>query len=383
MSPSPTEQTERAAEIRKPDRPRPLWKVYAVAFGLVLVALGVGDLFEPLLGYRSPMILFVAASLSAAWYGGFGPGLSAMVAGFIIGDFFFVPPLYRLGAYSAADFALLMAYSGVTAIGLAAINALHRTREREQSDREMNAKLERLVRERTAELEAFCYSVSHDLRAPLRSIASFTQLLKEQHGEKVDPESREMFQFIIQSAQRMDRLILDLLSLSRLSQASMEPQCVDLSAMAVRIVAGLRQTDPTRSVDFIIAPHLLAQGDKELLHIVLENLLGNAWKFVGRTQRGRIEFGSEQQSDGQPACFVRDNGAGFDMAYAQKLFGVFERLHNHEEFPGTGIGLAIAHRIIQRHGGKIWGTGAINQGATFYFTLPGGPSASAELRKSP
>ncbi|MDB6064542.1 MAG: hypothetical protein JWR26_750 [Pedosphaera sp.] len=348
-----------------------------MALGLVLLALGIGTAIEPLLGYRPPMSLFVAASLGAAWYGGLGPGLLALVAGFLVGDFFFVPPLHRLGSYSTSDFALLMGYSIVSSIGLAAINNLHQARRREEKDKELNKELERRVRERTAELEAFCYSVSHDLRSPLRSIASFTQILKEEHEQQFDPESREMVQFIIESAQRMDRLILDLLDLSRLSRTDMEPQSVDLSAMAEGIVAAIRQTDPTRAVDFVIAPHLVAMGDKELLHIVLENLIENAWKFIDRRQRGRIEFGIEQQPDGRQAYFVRDNGAGFDMAYAGKLFGVFERLHNSAEFPGNGIGLAMVRRIIERHGGSVWATGALNQGATFYFTLPGDPGDCA------
>ncbi|MDB6065944.1 MAG: multi-sensor signal transduction histidine kinase [Pedosphaera sp.] len=239
----------------------------------------------------------------------------------------------------------------------------------EEQIRQHSRELERRVRERTAELEAFCYSVSHDLRSPLRSIMSFTQILSDQHQLHFDEESREMVQYIIQSAQRMDRLIHDLLALSRLSHANMARQSVDLSAVVGKIVAGIRQSDPTRAVDFVVAPNLMAMGDKGLLQIALENLLNNAWKFTARCDHGRIEFGIELQPDCKKTYFVRDNGAGFDMAYAGKLFGVFERLHNSAEFPGTGIGLAIVRRIIERHGGSVWATGAVNQGATFYFTL--------------
>jgi PAS domain S-box-containing protein len=239
----------------------------------------------------------------------------------------------------------------------------------EEQIRQWNKELEARVRERTAELEAFCYSVSHDLRAPLRRIASFAQIINEENKEAFTEEGREMQQMVIESANWMNQLTEDLLRLSRLSRSEMQLRSIDLSALVQGIAAGIQKHEPQRAAEFLIAPNLVAHGDERLLRAALENLLNNAWKFTGRCSRSRIEFGTEQH-DGQPAYFVRDNGIGFDMAYAGKIFGVFERLHSDADFPGTGIGLAIVQRIINRHGGKIWAQGALNQGATFYFTLP-------------
>ncbi|WP_150107302.1 sensor histidine kinase [Pedosphaera parvula] len=234
--------------------------------------------------------------------------------------------------------------------------------------KQWNAELESSVRERTAELEAFCYSVSHDLRSPIRQISSFTELLREDYAPLFKEEGREMLRIVIQSAQRMDQLIHDLLALSRLSRCEIQRRPVDLSASLRQLAQQLQKDEPQRQVDFIIAPKILASVDERMLRVALENLLNNAWKFTRLVDRGRIEFGVKLHA-GHPTFFLRDNGIGFDMAYAGKLFGVFERLHSASEFPGTGIGLAIVQRVINRHGGEIWAEGAINQGATFYFTL--------------
>jgi PAS domain S-box-containing protein len=242
----------------------------------------------------------------------------------------------------------------------------------------LNAELEQRVKERTAqleainhELEAFSYSVSHDLRAPLRSIRGFSEVLLERYCEKLDARGQEFLRRSCESSRQMDILIEDLLKLSRVGRSQMQLQPVDLSAVAASIAADLRKADPDRLAEFVIAPGLRAIGDERLLRIALDNLLGNAWKFTSKQPRTRIEFGFAQ--DETPAFFVRDNGAGFDMAYAGKLFGVFQRLHTSCEFPGTGIGLATVQRIINRHGGRTWAAGAINLGATFYFTLASTP----------
>lgn len=235
--------------------------------------------------------------------------------------------------------------------------------------------LEKRVQERTAELaatnkelEAFSYSVSHDLRSPLRNINAFAELLKE-HGEgKFDEDEKEMLSQVIQSTYRMEELIQDLLSLSRVSRASLHPKPVDLSFLVRHILSRLQAAEPRRTVELLITPNIKAQGDEGLLRIALENLLNNAWKFTRRCVGSRIEFGAKQYN-GRLVYFVHDNGAGFDMADAGKLFGTFQRLHSDEDFPGTGIGLATVQRIIHRHGGKIWADGKPNQGATFYFTL--------------
>ncbi|MCL4464494.1 MAG: ATP-binding protein [Chloroflexi bacterium] len=218
------------------------------------------------------------------------------------------------------------------------------------------------------EIEAFSYSVSHDLRAPLRGIDGFSQALLEDHADKLDEVGRGYLQLVRSESQRMAQLIDALLALSRITRAGLHWARVDLSALAREVAADLQKAEPERLVEFTITPGLVANGDGRLLQVVLENLIGNAWKFTGKQASARVEFG-EVRAQGMPAYFVRDNGAGFDMAYAGKLFGAFQRLHSQSEFAGTGIGLASVQRIIHRHGGRIWAEGQAGMGATFYFTL--------------
>jgi light-regulated signal transduction histidine kinase (bacteriophytochrome) len=221
------------------------------------------------------------------------------------------------------------------------------------------------------ELEAFSYSVAHDLRAPLRSLDGFSQIVLEDYAEKLDADGRHYLQYIRDSAQQMALLIDDLLTLSRVTRAEFQRQPVDLTSIARTIAAKLRAREPERRVEIAIAEGLAGEGDPRLMAIALENLIGNAWKYSGKREAARIEVGSVRL-DGNVAYFVRDNGAGFDMAYADKLFGVFQRLHTAEEFEGTGIGLATVQRIILRHGGHIWAQGEVGRGATFFFKLAGG-----------
>jgi PAS domain S-box-containing protein len=239
----------------------------------------------------------------------------------------------------------------------------------------LNAELERRVRERTAqleatnqELEAFAYSVSHDLRAPLRSMRGFSEVLLESHADQLDAHGQALLRRACESSNRMSRLIDDLLKLSRVGRCELHWQPVKLTALAEVIVAELRKSEPGRAVEVVIAPNLRAEGDEHLLGLMLDNLLGNAWKFTRQRTAARIEFGFTAKPE--PAFFVRDNGVGFDMKYAGKLFGVFQRLHSADEFPGTGIGLATVQRIVKRHRGRVWAAGVVNQGAAFYFTLP-------------
>jgi len=256
------------------------------------------------------------------------------------------------------------------------------------------------------ELEAFSYSVSHDLRAPLRSIDGFSQVLLEDYADILDAQGKDHLVRVRSATQRMGELIDDLLSLSRVTRSEMKREMVDLTGLVHAIAVELRRTQPERQVEFAIAPGLVARGDACLLRVLLENLLANAWKFTSKHPTARIEFGVTQigevgsqpsvvssqgsktstpQSEirdrqlGGPqsaiatpelAYFVRDDGAGFDIAYAVKLFGPFQRLHSASEFPGTGIGLATVQRIVHRHGGQVWAEGAVDQGAIFYFTLP-------------
>lgn len=218
------------------------------------------------------------------------------------------------------------------------------------------------------ELEAFAYSVSHDLRAPIRGMAGFSQILIEDFGPQLPEEAQEHLRVIQAEGQRMGQLIDDMLSLSRVTRTEMKREPVNLSALATEVLAALRRATPERKAECTVADGLTATGDVRMLRILLDNLLGNAWKFTGRTTEPRIEFGKASH-DGKQAFFVRDNGAGFDMAYADKLFGAFQRLHRSDEFPGTGIGLAIVQRIVNRHGGRAWAESVKGQGATFYFSL--------------
>jgi len=236
----------------------------------------------------------------------------------------------------------------------------------------LNEDLERRVAELAAvnrELEAFSYSVSHDLRAPLRSIDGFSQALVEEYDDKLDDQGRDYLRRVRASATRMGDLIDDLLTLSRVTRREMRHERVDLSAIARAAAAPLERTTVSPAVQFVVMDGITASGDPQLLRIVLDNLLGNAWKFSSKAATPRVEFGMTLTPSGERVFFVRDNGVGFDMAHAGKLFGAFQRLHAMHEFPGTGIGLATVQRIIARHGGRVWAESAPGQGATFSFTL--------------
>jgi signal transduction histidine kinase len=218
------------------------------------------------------------------------------------------------------------------------------------------------------ELESFSYSVSHDLRAPLRSIDGFSQVLLEDYGELLPPEGMGYLQRVRAATQRMSVLIDDLLKLSRLSRAPMRIENVNLSELAEAIAQELRQGDPSRKVDFQIKKGLTVYGDAPLLRAMLENLVGNSWKYTSKHERALIELGGYWHGRKQ-VYFVRDDGAGFDPRYTDRLFGAFQRLHGDSDFPGTGIGLATVLRIVRRHGGEIWAEGEVEKGATFYFSL--------------
>jgi PAS domain S-box-containing protein len=218
------------------------------------------------------------------------------------------------------------------------------------------------------ELEAFSYSVSHDLRAPLRAVDGFSRILLDEYADRLDDNGRDRLRRVRAAAQRMATLIDDLLKLSRITRSELKRENIDLSAIAAEVIDDLRNQEPNRVVQCTIQPGLIVWGDGRLLHVVLDNLLGNAWKFTSKRPDAKIEFGMQMQND-EPVYFVRDNGAGFDMAYAEKLFGAFQRLHDTNEFPGTGIGLATAQRIIHKHGGRVWAESKVEQGAAFYFTL--------------
>jgi PAS domain S-box-containing protein len=241
--------------------------------------------------------------------------------------------------------------------------------------------LEELITERTLDLEAanrelesFCYSVSHDLRAPLRSIDGFSHILMEDFDPILDDESRNHLQRIRSGAQRMGQLIDDLLKLSRVSSGDLKKETINLSQMAQEIKDALRQSNPERNATITIEPNLRCYGDAGLIRVVMDNLFSNAWKYTQyKSEQTQIEFGQTVQN-GSQAFYIKDNGAGFDMNYVGKLFGPFQRLHRAKDFEGSGIGLATVNRIIQRHRGKVWAEGEPDKGATFYFSLPGNPA---------
>jgi len=261
----------------------------------------------------------------------------------------------------------------------AILNILEDLEQERKTIRQLNAELEDRVCRRTEELErsnrnlgAFTYSVAHDLRSPLRAMSGFSRVLLEGYGERLDETGREYAQRVCDATVRMARLIDDLLHLSRMSRAEVDRQRLDLSAIVRAIVADLEAQEPGRRAAFDVEDGIVAAVDGELFRTVLQNLLNNAWKFTAKREEARIQFGAIQAGAGKTAFFVRDNGVGFDDAYADKLFEPFQRLHSGDEYPGTGIGLASARQVVERHGGSIWAEGNVDQGATFYVTIATG-----------
>ena len=277
-----------------------------------------------------------------------------------------VPGLRRDGSQFPAEVAVVQIQSEGTPVFMGYIRDI--TERRQAAEAAMLRKAKEGAEEANAELEAFSYSVAHDLRAPLRAINGFSTALREDWGDKFDAEAKDSLTRIISGAERMAELIDALLALARLTRTELVREAVNLTEVAQAVIEQLRAAEPNREVEFLAAPGLVTTGDPQLLRALLENLLGNAWKFTSKVNRAQIELGGEE-AGGVLNYYIRDNGAGFDMTHVGKLFAPFRRLHSGADYEGTGIGLATVQRIVRRHGGRVWAEGAENQGATFRFTL--------------
>jgi PAS domain S-box-containing protein len=284
----------------------------------------------------------------------------------ILGKRIEVPALRKDGSEFPAEIAVVRIRSQGPPMFTGYIRDITERRQAAQADGLRRAK--EAAEEANGELEAFSYSVAHDLRAPLRGINGHTTLILEDCGDKLDAEAKENLRQVIAGTERMAQIIDALLALARLTRAEPRRELVNLTELAKKVIEELRAREPTRSVDFVAAEGLVFDGDPQLLRALLENLLGNAWKFTNKRSEARIEIGREAASDA-PAVYIRDNGVGFDMAHAEMLFAPFRRLHSTEDYEGTGIGLATVQRIVRRHGGRVWADGAEDRGATFHFTL--------------
>jgi len=334
--------------------------------------------------------LFCLAIAVATWCAGRGPAVLAVVLATMCFNFFFTDPLYTF-YISSKDIPFFLVFVA-WAIVVAAFATLQRRIERdlreardrlqaevehrmhrEEEVRRLNQELAHRAAElevTNKELESFAYSVSHDLRAPLRHIGGYAELLQKQASSLLDDKSHRYVKTILESSKRMGALIDDLLAFSRIGRAEAKMTAVSLEQLVKEAVAEVAQETSGRDIDWKIGAFPVCYGDRSMLKLVLINLIANAVKFTRARTRAEIEIGCVDRTGNEVELYVRDNGAGFDMQYANKLFGVFQRLHPTEEFEGTGIGLATAQRIVHRHGGKIRAEGAVDQGATFYFSLP-------------
>ena len=374
-------------------------------FSAVSVALGLGLALTfqhyGVQNVESPP--FSLAIVLTAWYAGIGPSVVAVVLSATCFNYFFTEPLYtfEISSEDLPNFFLFIVWAIITS-GFVSVRRriegdlrltrdhlqvdLEQRKQREHEIRKLNQELVRQAAELEAsnkELESFAYSVSHDLRAPLRHVVGFSELLQKQASSSLDDKSRRYIQTILESSKRMGNLIDDLLGFSRIGRAETKKTAVDLEQLVREVVAELRQESAGREIAWKIGPLPACYGDRSMVRLAVVNLVSNAVKFTRMRRPAEIEIGSVDGNRNEVEVFVRDNGAGFDMQYANKLFGVFQRLHLSEEFEGTGIGLATVQRIIHRHGGKVRGEGAVDQGATFYFSLPKALDAAARTENAP
>jgi signal transduction histidine kinase len=376
-------------------------------YGLSVVSIAIGLGLALTLQYYKfhdvELPVLTMAIAVATWYAGIGPSVLAIVLAVACFNYFFAEPLYSFDV-STSDLPYFFVFitwafivAWFSAAGRRIENGLRQARDRLQVEleqrkhredeiRQLNQELIRQTAELEAsnkELESFAYSVSHDLRAPLRHVVGYSELLQKQASSSLDEKSRRFMQTILESAKRMGNLIDDLLGFSRIGRAETKKAAVNLQQLVGEVVAELRQDTSGRDIDWKIGALPGCYGDRSMLKIVLVNLVSNAVKFTRLQSRAEIQIGCAEGEDNQVEVFVRDNGAGFDMQYVNKLFGVFQRLHRSEDFEGTGIGLATAQRIIHRHGGSMRAEGAVDQGATFYFSLPKAQDAAERNANAP
>jgi signal transduction histidine kinase len=342
-------------------------------YGLAVVAIAVAvGLSLPLQYYQfraAPVPVLSFAIAVTAWYAGNGPAVTAIVLAALCFDYFFTEPYYSFDITSRdLPYFFVFTIWGLIVAGFSAVR--RRVEESLRQAQEELAKRAADLEAANRELEAFAYSVSHDLRAPLRHVVGYAELLQKQAASALDEKANRYLRTMLEAAKRMGTLIDDLLGFSRIGRAETNKVAVDLEQLVAQVIGELAQYTSGRDVAWKIGTLPVCYGDRAMLRMVFMNLLSNAVKFTRTQPLAEIEIGSSQQENNQMKIFIRDNGAGFDMRHVNKLFGVFQRLHLTEEFEGTGIGLATVQRIVHRHGGTCWAEGALDQGATFYITFP-------------
>jgi signal transduction histidine kinase len=366
--------------MARPNLPLQLARSAVQRYGLAIVsvasALGTALLLERynIPGLADPPFLFAIAI--AVWYAGLGPGILAFVLSSLALDYFFIQPIYSLGMTreDIPHVAIFILFASLitwfAAIRRRAERELLQSRDELQNLNQELAKRSTELESINKELEAFAYSISHDLRAPLRHMAGYTELLRKRMSSALDEKSNHYIMMMLESAKRMGDLIDDLLAFSRIGRAQTQKTLVHLEQLVKEALNEVREDAEGRNIAWKIGALPDCYGDRSMLRLVLVNLISNAVKFTRTRSEAEIEIGSANGKSDEVTVFVRDNGVGFDMKYVDKLFGVFQRLHQANEFEGTGIGLATVQRIIHRHGGNVWAEGAVDSGATFYFSAP-------------
>jgi signal transduction histidine kinase len=361
---------KRAAQARKTRSSKRLSTIrrYGLAALGVVLALGAALLLEQFQFRDVEVPLLIFAVVVAAWYGGLGSAVLAWLLSCIGFDYFFVPPIYSF-TIAPSDLPYFIVFALFAALATWFSTVRRRVERELRQARDDLEKRSAQLAASNKELEAFAYSVSHDLRAPLRHMAGFSELLQKNSAQVLDDKSRRYIGVILESARKMGALIDDLLAFSRIGRAETNKTAVNLGQLVEEALTEVRRDVGDRKIVWKVDKLPAGYGDRAMLRLALLNLISNAVKFTGTRTPAEIEIGQMAATNDQVVIFVRDNGVGFDMKYVGKLFGVFQRLHSTESFEGTGIGLATVQRIAHRHGGRAWGEGSVDQGATFYLSI--------------